>query len=391
MRNINEIELKNKRVLMRVDFNVPMDKGGNIIDDARILAAIPTIKYISAQGARLILMSHLGRPDGKRDEKYSLQAVARHLGQLLGQEIKMAEDCIGPAVQIRVDELGSGEIILLENVRFHAEEEQNDPAFSQALASLGDVFVNDAFGTAHRAHSSTSGVADFLPAYAGFLLENEVNMLRKVMEHPDSPRMAILGGAKIKDKLGLIRNLLDKMDILLIGGGMANTFLKAQGIAIGKSICEDKLLEEARGLLELAREKNKKVLLPLDVVITDELTGSSAGIVTDINHIPADKMIVDIGPRSIEIFSAAIAKAHTIIWNGPVGVYEYEQFAQGTEALAHAIASSSAVSVVGGGDSAAVVHKLNLDKEITHISTGGGATLELLEGIELPGVKSCEW
>jgi len=391
LRSIREVELKGKRVLMRADFNIPMDKNGNIIDDVRITAAMPTMKYIIGQGARLILMSHLGRPDGKRDAKYSLRPVAEQLAQLIGQPIKMADDCIGPEVQAMVAAMASGEILLLENVRFHSEEEENDRDFSKALASLGDVFVNDAFGTAHRAHSSTSGVAAFLPAYAGFLLENEVDMLRKVLENPESPRMAILGGAKIKDKLGLIRNLLDKMDILLIGGGMANTFLKAQGINIGKSISEDKMLDEASSLLRLAQEKNKTILLPLDVVLTDELSANSLGSVASINNIPADKMIVDIGPQSVEAFSAAIAQARNIIWNGPVGVYEYEQFAQGTDALARAIAKSSAVSVVGGGDSAAVVYKLGLEKEFTHISTGGGATLELLEGIQLPGVKSCEW
>ncbi|CQB51973.1 Phosphoglycerate kinase [Syntrophomonas zehnderi OL-4] len=391
MRSVKEIDMKDKRVLMRVDFNVPMDNNGHILDDARIVSAIPTIKYISGQGARLILMSHLGRPDGQRKEKYSLQVVGKHLEQLLGRKVYMADDCVGPTVQEQVDKMAPGEIILLENVRFHAEEEKNDPAFSQTLANLGDVFVNDAFGTAHRAHASTCGVADYLPAYAGFLLENEVDMLRSVIEHPESPRMAILGGAKIKDKLGLIRNLLDKMDILLIGGGMANTFLKAQGISIGKSICEEKLLAEARELLELANAKNKKILLPVDVVLADDLTSNSAGIVADIDHIPADKMIVDIGPKTVALFSEAISQARTIIWNGPVGVYENDQFVHGTEALVRAIADSSAVSVVGGGDSSAAVHKLGLDEKITHISTGGGATLELLEGIQLPGVKSCEW
>ncbi len=391
MRSIREVELKGKRVLMRADFNIPMDKNGNIIDDVRITAAMPTMKYIIGQGARLILMSHLGRPDGKRDAKYSLGPVAEQLAQLIGQPIKMADDCIGSEVEAMVAAMVPGEILLLENVRFHSEEEENDRDFSKALASLGDVFVNDAFGTAHRAHSSTSGVAAFLPAYAGFLLENEVDMLRKVLENPESPRMAILGGAKIKDKLGLIRNLLDKMDILLIGGGMANTFLKAQGIHIGKSIAEDKMLDEASSLLRLAKEKNKTILLPVDVVLTDELSANSLASVASINNIQADKMIVDIGPQSVEAFSAAIAQARNIIWNGPMGVYEYEQFAQGTDALARAIAKSSAVSVVGGGDSAAVVYKLGLEKEFTHISTGGGATLELLEGIQLPGVKSCEW
>lgn len=388
MRSIRNVELKDKRVLMRVDFNVPMDKAGNIIDDARILAAIPTIKFISEQGARLILMSHLGRPDGKRDEKYSLKTVAQHLTQLLQKEVAMADDCIGTDVKAHIDKMLPGEILLLENVRFHAGEEENAPAFSEQLAQLGDLFVNDAFGTAHRAHSSTSGVADFLPSYAGFLLENEVTMLNKVLEHPESPRMAIMGGAKIKDKLGLIRNLLAKMDILLIGGGMANTFLKARGISIGKSISEDQLLTEAQSLLTLAEQNNKRILLPLDVVVADELSADAAGTIVDVNNIPADKMILDIGPKTIEAFSTAIASAHTIIWNGPVGVYEYEQFAKGTEAVADAIARSAAVSVVGGGDSAAVVHKLGLESQITHISTGGGATLEFLEGIELPGVKA---
>ncbi len=387
MRSIRDVDLKNKRVLMRVDFNIPMDKDGNIVDDARIQAAIPSIEYISEQGARLILMSHLGRPDGQRDEKYSLKMVAIHLSRLLKQAVEMTDDCIGPAVKARVDQMLPGEIILLENVRFHSEEEENSPEFSKELAVLGDLFVNDAFGTAHRAHSSTSGVAEFLPAYAGFLLENEVSMLNKVLEHPECPRMAIMGGAKIKDKLGRIRNLLAKMDILLIGGGMANTFLKANGINVGKSISEDQLLTEARSLLELAREKNKQILLPIDVVVADELSANALGTIVDVKDIPADKMILDIGPQTIEIYSAAIASAHTIIWNGPVGVYEYEQFAAGTEAVARAIASSAAVSVVGGGDTAVIVHKLGLENGITHISTGGGATLEFLEGIQLPGVK----
>lgn len=391
MRSVREIDLKDQRVLMRVDFNVPMDKSGHIIDDARIVSAIPTIRYICEQGARLILMSHLGRPDGQKSEKYSLRAVGQHLEQLLGRPVNMADDCIGPTVQEQINKMAPGDIVLLENVRFYAEEEQNDPAFSQALASLGDVFVNDAFGTAHRAHASTCGVADYLPAYAGLLLENEVNMLRKVIEHPESPRMAILGGAKIKDKLGLIRNLLDKMDILLIGGGMANTFLKAQGISIGKSMYEETLLAEARELLELADAKHKKILLPVDAVVAYDLTSNSPGEVVDINHIPADKMIVDIGPKTRTFYAKAISEARTIIWNGPVGVYENDQFVHGTESLVHAIADSAAVSVVGGGDSSAAVHKLGLDEQITHISTGGGATLELLEGIQLPGVKSCEW
>lgn len=375
---------------MRVDFNVPMDNGGSIIDDTKIRAVLPTIEYVVKKQGRLILMSHLGRPKGKVDPQYSLAGVAAHLETLVNARVKMAPDCIGPQVEQEVKALEPGEILMLENVRFHPEEEKNDPGFSRQLAALGDIYVNDAFGSSHRAHSSTAGVGDVIPAYAGFLLENEVSMLRKVLEHPESPRVAILGGSKVKDKLRLIKNLLHKMDIILIGGGMANTFLKASGCNIGKSICEDELLDEARSLLQQSSEGNCSIILPADVVVAGEISAEAAASVTSVNQVPADQMILDIGPETVKTFAEQIQKAHTIVWNGPLGVYEYPPFAHGTEAVARAVAASAAVSVIGGGDTAAIPVKLGLENKITHISTGGGATLEFLEGRVLPGVETCE-
>lgn len=390
MRTIRDIDLNNKRVLMRVDFNVPMDDEGQIIDDTKMTAAVPTIEYLLEHGSRLVLMSHLGRPKAKPDPEFSLKPVAARLGELLKKEVRMADDCVGPQVEEMAGQLAPGQVLMLENVRFHAGEEKNDPEFSRQLARLGDVFVNDAFGTAHRAHSSTVGVADYLPAYAGFLLETEVNILRKVLDFPQPPRMAILGGAKVKDKLGLIKNLLNKFDILLVAGGIGNTFLAARGMKVGQSLCEPEFLEECREILEMADKRRKHILMPADVVVADKISAEGSSRIVDIDAIPDDMMIADIGPKSVRGFAMAISKAKTIIWNGPVGVYEYPQFANGTEAIAKAIAASEAVSVIGGGDSAAAIQKLGLEKEITHISTGGGATLEFLEGIELPGVKTCE-
>ncbi|MBO8158988.1 phosphoglycerate kinase [Thermosyntropha sp.] len=390
MRVLHEADIRGKRVLLRVDFNVPMNEDGEIIDDTKIRAALPTIEYIIAQDASLILMSHLGRPKGKRNSKYSLAKVAERLGELVSAPVKMASDCIGEEVRAMAEELKTGEILVLENVRFHKEEEKNDPAFAKELAMLGDVYVNDAFGTAHRAHASTAGIAQFIPAYAGFLMEKEVRMLRMVLDSPRSPRMAILGGAKVADKLGLVNNLMEKLDIILIGGGMANTFLKAQGKNIGKSLCEDELVPEAKRILKESSEKGVELLLPVDAVVAEELSAKAEGKVVSVDEIPDDMMILDIGPKTIELFSQVIKKAHTIVWNGPLGVYEYEQFAQGTYGVAKAVAESDAVSVIGGGDSAAAVQKLGLSDAITHISTGGGATLEFLEGIELPGVAVCE-
>lgn len=390
MRSVRDIDLKNKRILMRVDFNVPMDDEGKIIDDTKMTAALPTIDYVLEQGGSLVLMSHLGRPNGKPDPEFSLRAVAVHLSELLQRPVTMADDCIGPEVEKLALSLRPGEVLMLENVRFHPEEEKNDPEFSRALARLGEIYINDAFGSAHRAHASTAGVAAYLPAYAGLLLEKEVTMLKKVMNNPQSPRMAILGGAKIKDKLGLIRNLLKKMDILLVGGGIGSTFLCAKGVKVGKSICEQDLLREARELLELAAMSGKTILMPVDVVVAKEISAKATAKVVDIDAIPEDAMILDIGPKTLKGFTMAINRAKTIIWNGPVGVYEYPQFASGTTGIARAIAASQAISVIGGGDSAAAINQLGLEDQITHISTGGGATLEFLEGIELPGVKSCE-
>ncbi|QGU00356.1 Phosphoglycerate kinase [Candidatus Syntrophocurvum alkaliphilum] len=388
MRSIRDIDLSGKRVLMRVDFNVPMDKDGEILDDNRIQSAIPTIEYLVKQNAKVILMSHLGRPKG-RESKYSLKPVAQYLSRLINGPVIIADDCIGSEVEEKAQELKPGEVLMLENVRYHEEEEKNNPDFSKKLALLGDIFVNDAFGTAHRAHSSTAGVADYLPSYAGLLVENEVKMLKGVIEHPESPRMAILGGSKVYDKLGLINNLLDKMDVIVIGGGMANTFLKAKGINVGKSILEKDRIDEATELLKEAEKKDTRILLPLDVVIADEVSEKAQGQVVDVLEVPDDKMILDIGPKTIEEYSKEILKARTIIWNGPLGVYEYDQFAKGTEEVAKKLADSPAVSVIGGGDSAAAVHHLGLEKNITHISTGGGATLEFLEGKLLPGVAVC--
>ncbi|MDD2619133.1 MAG: phosphoglycerate kinase [Syntrophomonadaceae bacterium] len=390
LRSLKEADLKGKKVLIRVDFNVPMDKNDEIIDDTKMRAALPTIDYILANGASLILLSHLGRPKGKPEAKYSLHKVAERLAEIIGPRVCMANDCLGPDTRKKVEELKAGEVLVLENVRFHSGEEKNDPEFSRQLASLGDLFVNDAFGSAHRAHSSTTGIAEYLPSYAGFLMEKEVEMLEKVLEHPESPRMAILGGAKVSDKLGLIENLLEKMDIILIGGGMANTFLKALGKGIGKSIFENELLEQARQLVEKAAQKNVRLMLPEDVAVAEEISADAAAINVSINEVPDNMMILDIGPITIAKFAAAIEKARTIIWNGPLGVYEYPSFARGTEEITKAIARSSAVSVIGGGDSAVVVYNLGLEKQITHISTGGGATLEFLEGIKLPGVNACE-
>ena len=384
---LNDVNLGGKRVLCRVDFNVPI-ADGQVSDDSRIVAALKTVQHILQQGGKLILASHLGRPKGKVDAKYTLAPVARRLGELLGREVPLAPDCIGPEVQKMVDALKNGDVLLLENVRFHPEEELNDPAFSRELAKLADAYVNDAFGTAHRAHASTEGVAHLLnPAVAGFLMEDEIRYLGQALTEPARPFVAILGGAKAKDKIPVIHNLIKKVDTLLIGGGMAYTFLKAEGLEVGRSLVQEDQLELARDLLAESRAQNVTVLLP-----EDHLTGSdpesSEAHAYDNSAFPQDEMGLDIGPKTIQRYADVIAKAQTVVWNGPMGVFENATFAQGTFAIAKALADSGAVTIIGGGDSMAAVKRSGLEDRMTHISTGGGASLEFLEGKKLPGIQA---
>lgn len=383
IKTIRDIDVSGKRVLVRVDFNVPLDKAGEITDDTRIRAALPTIRYLMDKKAKVILASHLGRPDGKVVESMRLTPVARRLMELLGKPVIKALDCVGPEVEAAVNRMSPGEVMLLENVRFHAEEEKNDREFARKLARLADVYVNDAFGTAHRAHASTAGVAEFLPAVAGLLMEKEVTTMGRALESPARPFVSIIGGAKISSKIGVLTNLLAKVDYLLIGGGMANTFLRAQGLQVGKSLIEDQHQDLAQ---DITTRGGTKVLLPIDVVVADKLEATANYKVVDVASVPADWMIVDIGPRTVESFKDVIARAKTIVWNGPMGVFEIAPFAQGTRAIAEALAQSHAVTIVGGGESVAAVEQMGLADKMTHVSTGGGASLEFLEGRVLPGV-----
>ena len=385
---LKDLDVKGKRVFVRADFNVPLD-GDRITVDTRIRSALPTIQYLLENDAKVILASHLGRPKGKVVEKYSLAPVAKHLSELLGRDVVKADDCIGPAVQELALKLQPGEVLLLENLRFHAEEEKNDPAFAKELASLAEVYVNDAFGTAHRAHASTAGIAAYLPAAAGFLLEKELKFLGEALENPQRPFVAILGGAKVSDKIGVIQNLLGKVDKLLIGGGMSYTFLKARGLEIGKSLLEADKMDLARQLEEEAKARGVELLLPVDVVVADEFSETANRKAVSVEEIPADWEGMDIGPKTIELFQKALAGAKTVVWNGPLGVFEMEPFSTGTKAIAEALANlTDATTIIGGGDSAAAVEQLGYADKITHISTGGGASLEFLEGKELPGVAA---
>jgi phosphoglycerate kinase len=385
-KSVTDIDVKGKKVLVRVDYNVPISDG-KVVDDTRIVAAMPTLNYLLEHGAAVILCSHLGRPKGGPDAKFSLRPVAAHLSGLLGKPVAFADDCVGPVAEAAAKALKPGDVLVLENTRFHPEEEKNDPELAKKLAGLADIYVNDAFGSAHRAHASTEGVAHYLPAVAGFLMEKEIQYLGQAIANPKRPFIAILGGAKISDKIGVIRNLLTKADQILIGGGMANTFFKAQGYPIGDSLCEDEALDTARQLLKSGANHLR---LPVDVVIANKYDAEAEKKVMTMGPVPDGWRILDIGPATVANFSKSLSAAGTIVWNGPMGVFEFPRFAEGTVGVAKAVAASKAVSIIGGGDSVSAINQAGLADKITHISTGGGASLEMLEGLDLPGLVALQ-
>ena len=388
-KTVKDIDLKDKKVLVRCDFNVPMDENKHITDNRRIVAALPTIKYLLEQNCKIILCSHLGRPKGEFKPEFSLAPVAKELSKQLNMEVVMAKDVIGEDACKKAEKLNNGEILLLENLRFHREETDNDPEFAKKLASFGEIFVNDAFGTAHRAHASTEGVTKFLPAVSGFLIEKELEFLGNALENPKRPYVAILGGAKVSDKIGVINSLLEKVDTLMIGGGMAYTFFKAQGYSVGDSLCEEDKCDLALELMAKAKEKGVKMLLPSDTKIGKEFKPDTESKTVAWTDIPDGWQGFDIGEKTIEMFRKELNGAKTIVWNGPLGLFEFEQFAVGTDAIAHKLANlNGAVTIVGGGDSAAAVEKAGLASKISHVSTGGGASLEFLEGKKLPGIEA---
>ena len=387
-KTIEDVEVSGKRVLVRVDFNVPLDENQNITDDRRIRAALPTIKYLAEHGAKVILCSHLGRPKGEVKESLRLNPCAARLSELMGKPVTKVDDCIGPSVESAVAAMKPGDILLLENLRFYKEEEKNDPEFAKKLAANADLFVNDAFGTAHRAHASTEGVTHDLTAVSGYLMKKELDYLGGALTDPVRPFLAILGGAKVADKIPVITNLLTKVDVLIIGGGMAYTFLKSQGLEIGKSLLDADGLELAKNALKDAEARGVKLLLPVDIVVADEFKEDSPSMVVKANAIPADKMGMDIGPETRKLFADAIKDTKTVVWNGPMGVFEMPRFAEGTKAIAQAMAGSGATTIVGGGDSAAAVEQMGFAAKMSHVSTGGGASLEFLEGRALPGVEA---
>ncbi|MDL2236540.1 phosphoglycerate kinase [Christensenellaceae bacterium OttesenSCG-928-K19] len=387
-KTIEDIDVNGKKVLVRVDFNVPLNDKGEITDETRIQAALPTINYLLGHNAKVILMSHLGRPKGEVKPEYSLAPVAKRLGELLNTKVVFAKDCVGEEAQKAVDSIEDGQVVLLENLRFHKEETANDSEFAKQLASLADIYVNDAFGSAHRAHASTAGVTEYLPAVAGYLIGKELDVMGKALEDPMRPFIAILGGAKVSDKIGVIENLLTKVDTLIIGGGMANTFIKAEGYEVGNSLVDNERLDLANDLLDQAKKKGIKIMLPSDFIVAKELKEGVPTQTVAVDDIPADSMALDIGPSSRIIFANEIKSAKTVIWNGPMGVAEIPEFAGGTKAVAEALANTDATTIIGGGDSAAAVKKLGYADKMSHISTGGGASLEYLEGKELPGVAA---
>ena len=385
-KSVEDIDVSGKKVIARCDFNVPQDENGNITDDKRIRASLETINYLLDHNAAVILCSHLGRPKGEVNMKYSLAPVAKRLSELLGKEVKLAADVVGESAKKLAAEVKPGEVVLLENVRFEKGETKNDAALAKAMADMADIYVNDAFGTAHRAHASTAGVADYLPAVCGYLIQKEISIMGGALENPKRPFVAILGGAKVSDKIGVINNLIEKVDTLIIGGGMAYTFFKALGHEIGTSICEDDKVELAKEMMDKAKAKGINFLIPVDNVVATEYSADSEWKIVDSDDIPEGWMGLDIGPKSRELFANAVKNAGTVVWNGPMGVSEWENFANGTIAVAKAVADSNAISIIGGGDSAAAVEKLGFADKMTHISTGGGASLEFLEGLELPGI-----
>ena len=389
-KTIEDINVKGKKVFVRCDFNVPLDENQNITDDTRIVKALPTIKYLIENGAKVILASHLGRPKGERKEEFSLKPVAERLSELLGFEVKMADDVIGDSVNNLANSLQDGDVMLLENVRFYKEETENDPKFAKSLADLAEVYVNDAFGTAHRAHASTEGIAHYLPAVCGYLIKNEIEKIDGVISNPQRPFTAIIGGKKVSSKIAVLINLLDKVDNLIIGGGMAFTFFKSLGYEIGDSICEEDKLDVAKEILDKAKEKHVNLLLPIDNVVATEFDEKAEHRVIDSDNIPSHMMGMDIGPKTIEKFNEVIKNSKTVIWNGPMGVFEMPTFAKGTKAVATALAESNAISIIGGGDSVAAVVGMGLADKMTHVSTGGGASLELMEGKELPGIAALQ-
>lgn len=389
-KSLKDLDFAGKRVLVRCDFNVPMDESGKITDDIRITSSLPTINYLVEKGAKVILMSHLGRPKGEPNKKYTLEPVAERLTELLNKKVIFAQDdlVVSDIVKKQVEAMEDGDVLLLENTRFRKEEEKNGESFAKDLASLGELYVNDAFGTSHRAHASNVGVSTYLPSAVGFLVEKEISIMGKALESPERPFVAILGGAKVSDKIGVIENLINKVDTIIVGGGMAYTFLKAQGYAIGKSLLEEDKVDLAKSLLQKAIDSKVALILPVDVVAAKEFKNDTEFKTVKIDNIPEDMMGLDIGEESVKLFSNIIKEAKTVVWNGPMGVFEMENFAKGTDAIAKAMAESEAITIVGGGDSASAVEKSGYAEKMTHISTGGGASLELLEGKILPGIEA---